>query len=72
MDIDALTSLIADHAAQIATLTAERDAARKALKGMVYEVTHLSAENDDGSHNCRISRDALTNARAELKEQSNG
>jgi predicted nucleic acid-binding Zn-ribbon protein len=53
-------------------LTAERDAARGALKVMVYETTHLSSENDDGSHNCRISRDALTNARAELKEQTNG
>lgn len=38
----------------------------EALKAMVYETTHLSPEDDDGSHWCKISREALSNARAAL------
>lgn len=40
----------------------------EALMPMVYEATHLSPMNDDGSHNCKISRAALTVAREALVE----
>lgn len=33
---------------------------------MVYETTSLSCEEDDGSHKCRITKAALTKARAAL------
>ena len=39
---------------------------REALRLMIYETTHLSPEEDDGSHWCRISKDALAHARAAL------
>jgi hypothetical protein len=38
----------------------------EALQLMVYETTHLSPMRDDGSHNCRISKNALEQARAAL------
>lgn len=37
-----------------------------ALRVMVYETTHLSRREDDGSHWCKISSDALHKARAAL------
>ena len=37
-----------------------------ALANLVYEVTHLSPCNDDGSHNCKISAEALRLAREAL------
>jgi hypothetical protein len=40
-----------------------------ALREIVYETTHLSVLEDDGSHNCRISKDALDQARAALARQ---
>jgi hypothetical protein len=39
----------------------------RALAQMVYETTHLSAEEPDGSHWCKISREALEEARAALR-----
>jgi hypothetical protein len=42
---------------------------RAALKEYVYETTHLSPQNDDGSHWCKISKDVLANAREALKRQ---
>lgn len=38
----------------------------EALRTMIYETTHLSPENDDGSHDCRISRPALATSRGVL------
>ena len=38
----------------------------KALARMIYETTHLSPEQDDGSHWCKISAEALNEARAAL------
>ena len=38
-----------------------------ALKQMVYETTSLSALEDDGSHWCRITREALAAARKALE-----
>lgn len=40
----------------------------KALQEMVYETTHLSREEDDGSHWCSISKATLEQARAALDE----
>ena len=37
-----------------------------ALKGFVYETTHLSPLKDDGSHDCTISKDCLDNGRQAL------
>jgi hypothetical protein len=38
----------------------------KALRNLVHEVTHLSPAEDDGSHWCRITAEALHNAREAL------
>lgn len=46
-------------AQQVVELTA-------ALETMVYEATHLSPEQDDGSHWAKISKAALTKARSAL------
>lgn len=40
---------------------------RAALERLVYEVTHLSPREDDGSHWCKISAEALRIAREALK-----
>lgn len=40
---------------------------QSALQRVVYEVTHLSPEGDDGSHWCCITRGALAAARAALE-----
>jgi hypothetical protein len=37
-----------------------------ALKEMVYETTHLSPEEPDGAHWCRIPKEALDAARAAI------
>lgn len=42
------------------------DDLRNALQRMIYETTHLSPEEDDGSHWCKISAEALAQARAAL------
>ena len=52
------------------TLRAEAARLRCALQRMVYETTHLSPQQDDGSHWCNISHDALTEARAALSDVS--
>lgn len=38
----------------------------RALREMVYEATHLSPMEPDGSHWCKISEEALTASRAAL------
>jgi uncharacterized membrane protein len=48
------------------TLRAEVARLRVALRTMVYETTHLSPEEDDGSHWCSITADALQAARSAL------
>lgn len=48
----------------IAVLLSQRDALEAALDRMIYETTHLSPEECDGSHWCKISKDALTSARS--------
>lgn len=41
-----------------------------ALERMLYEATHLSAEEEDGSHKCKISKSTLTLARDALNAES--
>jgi hypothetical protein len=52
--------------AVILYLEREVERLQAALKQLVYEVTHLSPEEDDGSHWCKISRKALADARKAL------
>jgi hypothetical protein len=51
------------------TIAADNLRLRAALKTMVYETTHLSSLEDDGSHKCRISKRALAAAREALAYQ---
>jgi hypothetical protein len=44
-----------------------KQAALAALKAMVYEVTHLSPQEENGAHKCVISADTLTRARAAIE-----
>lgn len=53
-------------------IAAERDALKAALALMVYEATHLSPIEEDGSHWCRITGPCLTEARAALQEKTDG
>lgn len=52
--------------AEIARLRAEVERLREIIKEAVYEVTHLSPEELDGSHWARISAEWLQKARAAL------
>lgn len=56
------------HLDRIEQLTAEVERLREALRVMIYETTHLSPMEPDGSHWCRITADALNTARAALGE----
>jgi len=42
---------------------------REALGELIYEVTHLSPQEDDGSHWCRITGRTLKKARAARGEK---
>jgi hypothetical protein len=42
---------------------------KAALREMVYEATHLSPQEDDGSHWAKISKRTLDKARAALKDE---
>jgi len=55
---------------QIDSYKAEVARLRSALQSMVYETTHLSPLQDDGSHWCKISHGALAEARAALSDVS--
>jgi hypothetical protein len=69
-----LLRMIADILAGAAEKETDRIGARhlaSALSEMVYEVTHLSPEEYDGSHRCRISKDTLARARAALAFAAN-
>lgn len=55
------------HKQEIAALQKRVAKLEGALREMVYEATHLSPQNIDGSHWCKISKDALEKARAALE-----
>lgn len=48
----------------------ERNALKAALALIVYETTHLSPVEEDGSHWCRITGPCLNKARAALQEKT--
>lgn len=48
-------------------MEAEITRMREALGRMIYETTHLSAVEDDGSHWCKISGEVLALARAAIE-----
>lgn len=54
--------------AQESTLRARVETLELALRNMVYETTHLSPAEDDGSHWCRVSSEVLAQARAALND----
>ena len=56
--------------ARIEELEAKLAKAVEALEFYTYETTHLSAEEDDGSHWCKISKGCLDHARTTLAELS--
>ncbi len=56
---------------KVAALEAENARLRGVLQAMVYETTHLSPCRPDGSHDCRISGEALAAARAALNRSPN-
>ena len=41
---------------------------RAALRELIYEITHLSPQEDDGSHRCTITGETLRKARMALGE----
>lgn len=55
-----------DDARSIALAQDRIEQLEKALREMVYETTHLSPCEDDGSHKCKISGATLAKARAAL------
>lgn len=70
---EAAASAAAQHEAaemRVEELEDEVSWLRKALARMVYETTRLSALEDDGSHRCVISSDALAEAREVLADTS--
>jgi hypothetical protein len=54
--------------AELAEARAEVARLREALRSFVYETTHLSPLEDDGSHWCRISAETLSKGRAALSQ----
>ena len=58
------------HKQEIAELQKRVAKLKGALREMIYETTHLSPQEDDGSHWCKISKRALEKARAALEEKS--
>ena len=48
---------------------AEIEKLREALRELIYETTHLSPQEDDGSHRCTITGETLRKARAALGEK---
>jgi hypothetical protein len=42
---------------------------RAALRELIYEITHLSPQEDDGSHRCTITGETLRKARMALGEK---
>lgn len=61
--LETLRAELAARDERIAGLEAVVRNCDSALETLVYEITHLSPERDDGVHQCRISKGALIRAR---------
>lgn len=70
--LDELAAEIEARDATIATLTRRLGELEIALAEMIYETTHLSPREDDGSHVCKISQGALQRAREALHTTPQG
>lgn len=68
--LDAIRPTIAALQARAEAAEAENARLREALERLIYETTHLSPENNDGSHWCKISKETLERARAALGDKS--
>ena len=62
-------NLIYNLAYELNEARAENARLRDALERLIYETTHLSPENNDGSHWCKISKETLERARAALGDK---
>lgn len=51
---------------------AENEQRKAALERLIYEVTHLSPCEDDGSHWCKISAEVLQQARVAYSQTPDG
>jgi len=67
----AVTPTHLEAANEIERLQAENARLQESLGQLIYEVTHLSPQEDDGSHWCRITGQTLKKARAALGETNN-
>lgn len=69
---DAKEGLAEDIVAMVSEALAEHqrviEMSEKALRNLVYEITHLSPQREDGAHDCRISALALRYGREGLAE----
>lgn len=65
--VDNATARAEAAESELTTLRARLAKMEEALTTLVYEVTHLSPEDDRGRHSCYISKDALESARAALR-----
>ena len=59
----------ADNGALLKQAANEIEKLRTALRELIYETTHLSPQEDDGSHRCTITGETLRKARAALGEK---
>ena len=62
------TSVCVYSTAEISCLRASAAELKAALREMIYETTHLSPQEEDGSHWCKISKHTLAKARAAVRE----
>lgn len=65
--VKVLANLVHKRGNQVVLLKNENKKLRQALAEYVYETTHLSPEEEDGSHWCRINSSTLQSARKLLK-----
>ena len=65
--LDLISEVYVSGAPDQATALQARGGIGGALREMIYETTHLSPQEDDGSHWCKISKSALEKARAALE-----
>jgi predicted nucleic acid-binding Zn-ribbon protein len=69
LDMDRNATALRSLAAERDALKAENARLRAALRELIYETTHLSPQEDDGSHRCTITGETLRKARAALGEK---
>ncbi len=62
------TPMVPVHKHTVREAADEIERLKEALRTMVYETTHLSPMETDGSHWCKISAEALAQARATLSK----